>query len=128
MDPDHAWPDRQSLVMVQPKRRLGDDITTETRYFLSRLPPWARTLLGATGGPWGIENSRHWVLDVAFQENDCGLHPYQTPHHMTILRRIALHVRKQKPTTKLGLANKRLKAAWDPDYRLKVLALMLQGG
>ncbi len=52
VDPDHAWPDRQRVVMVPSECRLGDLTTTATRYFL----PCARTLLGAVRGHWSIEH------------------------------------------------------------------------
>ncbi len=60
------------------------------------------------------------------REDDRGVCLHPTPHIRAIRRRIALHVRKQANTARLGIANKRLKAAWDLDYRRKLLALMLQ--
>ena len=127
MDPTQAWADRRRLVRVATERRWGPTVTRDTRSCIARLPPQAPAGRAAVRGHWGIENARHGVWDVAFLEDDCGLPPYQTPHNRAMLRRLALNVRKQAPTTKLGLANKRLQAAWDPDYRLKGLALRLQG-
>lgn len=46
---------------------------------------------------------------------------------MAILRRIALNVLKQEKTAKLGVAHKRLKAAWDLSYRVKLGEVLLQG-
>jgi hypothetical protein len=37
------------------------------------------------------------------------------------VRRIALNLLKQDTRTKLGVTNKRLKAAWDEDYLLRIL-------
>jgi hypothetical protein len=40
---------------------------------------------------------------------------------MAVLRHIALNLLKKEKSVKLGVKNKRLKAGWDDDYRLKVL-------
>ncbi len=108
--------------MVQSERRLGDRTTTETRYFLSRLPPCARTLLAAVRGHWGIENSLHWTLDMAFREDGSRIRTGQAAHHMAVLRRLALNLLRQEPTAKGGIAAKRKQAGWDEEYLLQVLS------
>ena len=65
-----------------------------------------------------------WVLDVAFQEDDCGIRRAQAPHNPAILWCIPLHVLPQEKTTRLGIAHKWLKAARDPQYRRKLLAIL----
>jgi predicted transposase YbfD/YdcC len=44
---------------------------------------------------WGIENSLHWVLDVAFREDDCRVRQGYADENFATLRRIALHLLKQ---------------------------------
>ena len=70
VDPDGTWPDLRSLVMIEIQRRQGDQVTAETRYYISSLPADARALLQAVRSYWGIENSLHWVLDMAFREDE----------------------------------------------------------
>ena len=69
VDPDGAWPDLHSQVMLEAQRRQGDQVTAETRYYISRWPADARILLRTVHSHWGIENSLHWVLDMAFRED-----------------------------------------------------------
>lgn len=69
LDPRGAWPHLRSVAMVVAERRIGADVSRETRSDLSRLPAAAARLGAAVRGHWGIENRLHWVLDIAFRED-----------------------------------------------------------
>ena len=92
------------------------------RYFISSLPGEAKQLLQAVRSHWQIENGCHWVLDFAFREDESRLRKGHSAHNFAILRRIALNLLKQDKTTKLGIKNKRLKAAWNHDYLFMLLS------
>jgi len=62
------------------------------------------------------------MLDIASQEDDCRICSGHAPENFTLLRQLAASVLKQEQTTWLGIKNKRLRAGWDDDYLLKVLA------
>ena len=49
---------------------LHAKITIERRYYISSLDNNAKCFAEAVRAHWGIENSVHWVLDVAFREDD----------------------------------------------------------
>ena len=67
----------------------------------------------------------HWVLDVAFREDDCRIRVDDAAQNFAILRRIALNLLKKDKTSKLGIAGKRLKAGWNVNYLAKVLGLAI---
>lgn len=97
--------------------------SVERRYYISSLPAKAAQLGKMVRAHWGIENSMHWVLDVAFREDDCRIRIGEAAQNFAILRRIALNLLKNDKSTKLGVANKRLKAGWNVEYLGKLLGL-----
>lgn len=117
------WPELNCIVWIRSQRIIGDDHSIADRYFISSLPGDARRLLRAVRSHWQIENALHWVLDLAFREDESRLRKGHGAENFAILRRIALNLLKQEKSVKLGIKNKRLKAAWDHDYLFKLLSL-----
>ncbi|MBI3903514.1 MAG: ISAs1 family transposase, partial [Nitrosomonadales bacterium] len=122
------WSGLCSLIMIESTREIiGRNSTgiasVERRYYISSLPAKAALLGNTVRAHWGIENSMHWVLDVAFREDDCRIRIGEAAQNFAILRRIALNLLKSDTTTKLGIANKRLKAGWNVDYLGRLLGL-----
>ena len=115
------WRGLQSVGMVQAERRIGAQSTVERRYFISSLAADAKQLLRAARGHWGIENQLHWVLDIAFREDECRVRTGNGAQNFAVLRHIALNLLKREKTLKASIHGKRLKAGWDHNYLVKVL-------
>jgi predicted transposase YbfD/YdcC len=116
------WAKLTSLVKVQAERRTTQKTTIEDRYYLASLAGDAQRLLDATRTQWGIENSLHWVLDIAFREDECRVRNGYAAQNLATLRHIAVNLLKQEKTAKVGVKSKCLRAGWDEDYLLKVLS------
>jgi predicted transposase YbfD/YdcC len=122
LDPKRKWVNFRSIGMVEAQRRIGDTVTTDTRYYIASLAGDAAEFGHAVRTHWEIENQVHWVLDVAFREDDCRVRKDNGPQNLAVLRHIALNLLRRETSAQCGIKNKRLKAAWDNDYLLKVLS------
>lgn len=115
------WPGLRSLIRVRGTRRIGEESTQEDRYYISSLEGDAVCCLQAVRSHWDIENGLHWVLDMAFREDESRVRSGNAAQNLAVVRHIAVSLLKQERTAKVGLHAKRLKAGWDETYRLKVL-------
>ena len=125
LDPDGRWPGLRAIAMATAERRekgkgVAGKVTRETRYYLTSLTD-AGEFGRAVRAHWGIENRLHWVLDIAFREDESRARAGASATNLVVLRHIAMNLLKQERTAKVGIKNKRLKAAWDERYLLKVL-------
>ena len=100
------------------QKRLPQDATIEGSFSSD-----AQLLAHAVRSHWGVENNLHWVLDVGLREDDCPIHSLDAPENLAQLRKMSLNLLSQEKTAKIGVANKRLKAAWDNNYLAKVLGI-----
>lgn len=115
------WVKFTSIGMIVAERRINGKIERETRYYISSLTSDAHRLSKAVRSHWLVENSLHWVLDLAFLEDACRIRKDYAPENLALVRHVALNLLNQETTVKIGIKNKRLRAGWDEDYLLKVL-------
>ena len=65
----------------------------------------------------------HWVLDVAFREDEQNANAGNIAENMSMIRRLSLNLLQQEKTAKCGIEIKRQMAGWDDEYLLKVLGI-----
>jgi predicted transposase YbfD/YdcC len=118
------WAGLKSVAVVEATREVPRQKTSvERRYFISSLPGVdAARMAEIIRGHWSVENQLHWVLDVSFAEDQSRQRTDHGPENFSRLRRIALNLLRRETTKKRGVKGKRLNAAWDHDYLLKLLA------
>ena len=114
------WKGLRSIAMVVAERTLQGRTSTDRRYYISSAARDAQHIGNAARTHWGIENTVHWVLDVAFREDASRICKDHAPHNVAILRHIALNLLRQEQSTS-SVRTKRLRAGWDEVYLAKVL-------
>ena len=117
------WKNLNLIGMVQSERHIDDNISRETRYYISSLPDDVQRFAEAVRNHWSIENELHWVLDIAFREDDSRVRNRNAASNLSILRRFALSLCKQEKTAKVGIKIKRKRAGWNNDYLITLLKL-----
>jgi predicted transposase YbfD/YdcC len=115
------WLGLQSVGMVERQRTVAGKTTVEVHYYLTSLAGGGQQFGEAVRTHWSVENGLHWVLDVAFQEDQSRLRRDHAAENFAVLRHLALSLLRQEPTCSNGIKVKRLKAAWDDQYLTRVL-------
>lgn len=119
-----AWKDLASVVKITSMRTVSGQTKTEHRYYISSLQSvTVEDVLDAVRRHWRIENALHWVLDIAFREDESRIRTGHAQENFALMRKISLNLLKQETSVTVGIKGKRLKCGWDEPYLLKVLGI-----
>ena len=116
------WPGVAAVVLIGRERSVGDGSTYTGHYYIASHAGTAAELGGLARSHWVIENGLHWVLDVAFREDESRTRDANAGANLALLRRVAVSLLK-RVDAKGSIHTRRLKAAWDDAF----LQLVLQG-
>jgi predicted transposase YbfD/YdcC len=114
------WKGLCSIGRVERECLQGETRTLEQRYFINSIRAQAKPFTVAVLGHWGVENSLHWRLDVVFGNDASRIRKGQGPAIMTSIRHLCMNL-FERGASFMSLAKKRRKAAWNDDYRAKVI-------
>jgi predicted transposase YbfD/YdcC len=117
------WKGLEFLVEVRRERTIltSGKTSSETAYYIgSGTPRSPQHLAAIIRSHWAIENGLHWVLDLAFREDEARHRARNAAANLTTLRHFALSLVKQDPTRKLGVANSRKRAGFDRSYLVQL--------
>lgn len=118
------WQKLKSIAMIKSIRvnkKTGAQ-SSDTRYYISSLPAKAQVMQQLARAHWSIENSLHWCLDVAFKEDSCRVRTNHGAENLAIIRKMAMNMLRNS-NEKASLKRKILKASWDTDYLISLIAV-----
>ncbi|VTS01173.1 transposase : Transposase, IS4 family OS=Moorea producens 3L GN=LYNGBM3L_68850 PE=4 SV=1: DDE_Tnp_1_assoc: DDE_Tnp_1 [Gemmata massiliana] len=119
-----GWADVGAVALVCRERVVnGKPNESTAHYYLTSLRIGAVELAGYIRNHWGIENGLHWCLDIAFREDDSRARAGHAGANLGMIRRVALSL-LQRADTKGSIRTRRMKAAWDDQYLLKVFKIL----
>lgn len=102
---------RQSYRLNKDSTRYSEEIT----YYVSSRKLSAKKAIIETRRHWGIENKLHWVLDVAFREDDCLIRAKTLAKNLSLIRKICLNLIR-KSNTKGSVRGRIKQAGWSNDF------------
>ncbi len=120
LDAKADWAGLQAVGRVESTRIIGDDVSTECRYFLCSLTD-QRRFAATVRSHWGIENQEHWVLDVQFGEDACRTRRDHSAENLALIRRVALNVLRHNGPPRDSIRQRKIRAALNDGYRLNLL-------
>jgi predicted transposase YbfD/YdcC len=116
------WKGIKSIILLISEREIGSEKTVEYRYYVSSLEPQeAEKIVKAIRSYWQIENNLHWVLDVAYREDQSRIRDENTALNMSWLRKTALGFLKQTPQLKGSIRRKQLALWAKPQHLLDII-------
>jgi predicted transposase YbfD/YdcC len=116
------WDGLSTLIRVETERSLNGKTTTATHHYISsRSCMNPEEALAYIRSHWGIENSLHWVLDVAFCEDDSRVRIENAAENFAVLRHTALNLLRNVKGSKVGIKIRRQEAGWSDDSLKQVL-------
>jgi predicted transposase YbfD/YdcC len=115
------WNTIRSIGFVDSRREERGKVTYERRHFVSSLPADAELFAKVVRSHWGIENSLHYVLDVAFGEDACRIRTNKGPENMSFIRKIALTIARADTQAKSSIAGRIKQMAWSESYLEQLL-------
>ena len=107
---DTEWPMIKRFAKVTAIIVKFGKVTNETRWYISNLTEDAQTFLHIIRSHWKIENSLHYVKDIAYQEDFDRTRTSQIPYVKTTLRNYAINLQSINNITNKTQARKLM--AW----------------
>ena len=115
------WPGLQTFIEMERERHLpGKKVEREIQYYISSLPVDAERVAQGIRRHWEVENKAHWVLDVAFKEDDSRIRKGDGAENVAIIRRFCLNLARLDPR-KNSMRGKLKQAGWSDTRRAEIL-------
>lgn len=116
------WPKLTAMAMCKRTRTVGGETSSETHYYITSAKDANAEKIGhSIRSHWSVENSLHWVLDIAFREDDSRIRTGYAQQNMALLRKLTLNLLKNDKTKKASIKRKRLSAGWNNEYMIRLL-------
>lgn len=124
------WKKLYCIIMVMATRidKKSGHKEEAHRYYISSKKASAQWFDACIREHWGIENKLHWVLDVAFREDQSKKRQGEAAQNFSLMTKVALNLikthkagAKSNGCTPYSIKRKRLMAGWNNNYLADIM-------
>lgn len=118
----NKWKNLNGIGAIYSRIEEKGAISEQSHYFIySCKGMTAQQIMGYKRNHWSVENSLHWVLDMAFREDESRARKDNSAENFNVLRQIALNILKGEKSFKGSITDKQFKCLLDTAYLNKIL-------
>lgn len=111
------WTDLHGIGMMISTVESESGKSVQHHYFIySCAGMTAKEIMQAKRAHWSIENSLHWVLDMAFREDESRTRKDNSAENFNVLRHIAYNILKLDKSVKGSLSDKQFRCLLDQSF------------
>lgn len=117
----HNWPGLKTVIEIESTREFNDKVEHEKRYYISSLEVGAKDMLHAIRSHWAIENSLHYVLDIAFRDDESRIRKGNAPMNIGIIKQAALNLLRKNQRKRESIKGLRKVAGWNNERLSQII-------
>jgi predicted transposase YbfD/YdcC len=110
------WQCINSIGVIEATRDINGKVSKERRLYISSLPADAMLFAKVVRSHWGIENTLHYVLDVAFREDACSINSGNAPENIAWMRKFAITLVRMDKESKRSVKGRIKNLSWSDKY------------
>ena len=116
------WNSLRGIGAIYCDIEENDSKSKQSHYFIYSCKGLnAEQIMKHKRSHWSIENNLHWVLDMAFREDESRARKDNSAENFNVLRQIALNILKSEKSFKGGITDKQFKCLLDSSYLDKIV-------
>jgi len=117
----HHWPGLKTVVEIESTREFNNRVEREKRYYISSLEVDAKDMLHAIRSHWAVENSLHYVLDIAFRDDESRIRKGNAPMNIGIIKQAALNLLRKNQRKRESIKGLRKVAGWNNERLSQII-------
>ncbi|MGZ3798129.1 MAG: ISAs1 family transposase [Pseudobdellovibrionaceae bacterium] len=117
----HNWSGLKTVVEIESTREFKDKVESEKRYYISSLEMGAKGMLHAIRSHRAIENSLHYVLDIAFRDDESRIRKGNAPMNIGIIKQAALNLLRKNQRKRESIKGLRKVAGWNNERLSQII-------
>ena len=112
-----VWKDLHGIGVIYCTIEKNGVVSKQSHYFIySCVGLNAKQIMKYKRNHWTVENNLHWVLDMAFREDESRARKDNSAENFNVIRQIAFNILKSEKTFKGGITDKQFQCLLDSSY------------